>query len=107
MRFARRFQSSAPEDLSWWPSHHIGVWARVVRQRPGPTGVTDMDLFLFEHLAHFFGQFVKQLSNGGIIKVAGVLRKNLAREDRDRLTMARGLTDVIGIDHFAAGKHPR
>jgi hypothetical protein len=57
---------------------------------------------LFEGVAHLAGQFVEKLSHGAVIKIAGVVRQNLAGEDGDRFAMACG-TFGIGIDNFAAG----
>ena len=64
-----------------------------------------MYFLLFERPPHLAGQFVEKLAHGAVVKIAGVLRKNLASEDGDRLAMAGGRTFGIGIDDFAAGEH--
>jgi hypothetical protein len=51
-----------------------------------------MHLVLFEGLAHLCSQFIEKLPDGAIIKIAGVLRENLACEDGNRLAMACGFT---------------
>jgi len=65
-----------------------------------------MHLLLFEGPAHLSSQFIEKLPDRAIIKIAGVLRENLACENGNRLAMARGFTSGIGIDDLAAGKHP-
>jgi len=67
--------------------------------------VGDVHLLLFEGLAHLFRQLVEQLSYGAVVEVASLLRKNLAREDSDRLAMAGVSTPWVGVDDFAAGEH--
>ena len=64
-----------------------------------------MYFLLFERPAHLASQFVEKLAHSAVVKIAGVLRKNLASEDGDRLAMACGPTFGIGIDNFAAGEH--
>ena len=64
-----------------------------------------MYFLLFERPAHLAGQFVEKRAHGAVVKIAGVLRKNLASEDGDRLAVACGPTFGIGIDNFAAGEH--
>ena len=56
--------------------------------------------------AHLSSQFIEKLADRAIIKIAGVLRENLACENGNRLAMACGRTSGIGIDDFASGKHP-
>jgi hypothetical protein len=65
-----------------------------------------MHLLLFERSAHLLRQLVEKLSHGAVVEVAGILRKNLAGEDRDRLAMTGVSGSGIGIDNFAASKHP-
>jgi hypothetical protein len=65
-----------------------------------------MYFLLFEGPAHLTGQFVEKLSHGAVVKIAGILRKNLAGEDSDRLAVTCGPTSGIGVDDFAAGKMP-
>src|SRR5882672_262033 len=64
-----------------------------------------MYFLLFERPAHLVGQLVEKLAHGAVVKITGVLRKNLASEDGDRLAMAGGPTFGIGIDNFAPGEH--
>ena len=64
-----------------------------------------MHFLLFETSPHFCSQFVEKLPDGAVIKVAGILRENLAGEDGDRLAMAGGVTFGIGVEDFAAGDH--
>ena len=51
-----------------------------------------MYFLLLEGPAHLAGQFVEKLSHGAVVKIAGVLRKNLAGKDGDRLAVTCGST---------------
>jgi hypothetical protein len=55
-----------------------------------------MHLLLFEGPTHLLSQFIKKLPDGAVVKVAGILRQYLARED-SHLPVARGFTSRIGI----------
>ena len=62
-----------------------------------------MHLLLFEALAHLGCQFVEQLPDRAIIKIAGVLRENLSGKNGNRLTMTWRVTSGIGVEHFSSG----
>jgi hypothetical protein len=57
-----------------------------------------MHLLLFEALAHLGCQFVEQLPDRAIIKIAGVLRENLSGKNGNRLTMTWRVTSGIGVE---------
>jgi hypothetical protein len=62
-----------------------------------------MHLLLFEALAHLGCQFVEQLPDRAIIKIARVLRENLSGKNGNRLTMTWRVTSGIGVEHFSSG----
>jgi hypothetical protein len=64
-----------------------------------------MHLLLFEALAHLGCQFVEQLPDRAIIKIAGVLRENLSGKNGNRLTMTWRFPSGIGVEHFSSGDH--
>jgi hypothetical protein len=67
-------------------------------ERPDPITVSDVYFLLFERPAHLASQFVEKLAHGAVIKIASVLRKNLAGEDGDPLAMACGPIFGAGLD---------
>src|SRR3984893_16842197 len=64
-----------------------------------------MHLLLFEALARLGCQFVEQLPDRAIIKIACVLRENLSGKNGNRLTMTWRVTSGIGVEHFSSGDH--
>src|ERR1700730_17368736 len=64
-----------------------------------------MHLLLFEALAQLGCQFVEQLPDRAIIKIACVLRENLSGKNGNRLTMTWRVTSGIGVEHFSSGDH--
>src|SRR5207237_8764038 len=59
-------------------------------ERPDPITVSDVYFLLFERPVHLASQLVEKLAHGAVIKIASVLRKNLAGEGGDPLAMACG-----------------
>jgi hypothetical protein len=64
-----------------------------------------VNFLLLEGPAHLAGQFVEEISHGAVVEVTGVLRQDLAGEDRDRLAMTSRPAFGIGVEDFAAGEH--